>query len=174
MAATDDHTDHPTVRAVGRGAEAAGEGTPTPRPAALDALDVLVGRWINEGVTVEADGVDGMRIVTSDVYEWAPGRFHIVHSAYGQVAGNDVGGTEIINYDAESHCFRTVFFDSLGNTTMHHLIVDGDTWVWRGESTRCTARFSDGGRVQTASHERSDNHGATWQPSMRVTLTKIG
>jgi Protein of unknown function (DUF1579) len=163
----------PTVRAVSRGVEAAGVEPPSPRGAALDALQVFVGRWINEGETITTDGSAGMRIVTSDVYEWAPGRFHIVHSAYGQLAGTDVGGTEIITYDTDTDRFRTYFFDSHGNSSTHDLTVDGNTWVWHGETTCCTAQLSDDGKIQTALHERTDDGGATWQPSMRVTLTKI-
>jgi hypothetical protein len=162
-----------TVRAVGRGVEDSAEATPVLRSPELDLLDVFVGRWINEGETITADGSPGQRIVTSDLYEWAPGRFHVVHSAYGLLAGNGGGGTEILTYDAGAGRFRTYFFDSLGNHTTHDLTVDGTSWRWQGESTRCTAELTEGGRVQTARHERSDDGGSTWVPSMTVVLTKV-
>jgi hypothetical protein len=38
-------------------------------------LEVFIGRWINEGYVVREDGTPGSKILTSDVYEWAPGRF---------------------------------------------------------------------------------------------------
>jgi Protein of unknown function (DUF1579) len=50
--------------------------------------------------------------VTSDVYEWAPGGFFVLHSAYGQLAGADVGGIEIMGYDQASNEYRSWFFDS--------------------------------------------------------------
>src|SRR5688500_14006979 len=87
------------VQAVARGVENSSGQVPVHRDPALDGLDVIVGRWINEGRTLNTGDEAGMRIVTSDVYAWAPGRFHIVHSAYGQLAGADVGGTEIITFD---------------------------------------------------------------------------
>jgi hypothetical protein len=162
-----------TVRAVGRGVETTPVAVPAERPAALDALQVFIGRWINEGATVTPDGSPGLRIVTSDVYEWGSGRCHIVHTAYGQLAGTDAGGTEIITYDDDADRFRVFFFDSFGNTTTHDLTVDGDTWRWQGESTRCTAELSQGGKVQTARHERTDDGRATWQDTMQVTLTRV-
>ncbi len=40
--------------------------------------------------------------------------------------------------------------------------------------TRSTVEFSDGHRVQTVLHERTAADGATYQPSSRVTLVKVG
>jgi hypothetical protein len=54
----------------------------------------------------------------------------------------------------------------------HELSIEGDTWTWQGESTRCTADFTDGGRTQTAHHERLDELGDR-SPSMEVVLTKV-
>jgi hypothetical protein len=42
----------------------------------------------------------------------------------------------------------------------------------QGDTTRSTAEFSDGHRVQTVLHERADD-GMTYTPSMKVTLTKV-
>lgn len=44
-----------------------------------EALDAWVGRWINEGHVIDDDGRPGPKIVTSDVYEWAPGGFFVLH-----------------------------------------------------------------------------------------------
>src|SRR6185437_10688480 len=63
----------------------------------------------------------------SDVYEWMPGRFFVLHTAYGRIGIMDVGGTEIISYDAASKTYRSHFFDSKGNISTHELTVQGDT-----------------------------------------------
>jgi hypothetical protein len=65
-------------------------------------LGVLIGRWINEGETVPADGASGVRIVTSEVCEWIPGPFAVLHAVYGRIGDVDVGGLETIGYDSES------------------------------------------------------------------------
>ena len=134
-------------------------------------LEIFLGNWINEGYLVESGGSGG-KIVTSDVYEWAPGGFFVLHSAYGRLAGADVGGIEILGYDQASREYRSWFFDSQGNVTVDELRHPSEEiWVWQGEATRSTSIFSEGGKVQTTHHERLD--GEEWTPSMEVVLTTV-
>ena len=137
-----------------------------------ELLDVIIGKWINEGHTVATADAPSVKTLTSDVYEWIPGGFFVLHTAYGRVGNLDGGGIEIIGYDAESETYRTHFFDSQGNTITEELTIQGDTWTWQGENTRCTGVFSDHGKTLTAHHERSAD-GVNWVPAMDVTLTKV-
>jgi hypothetical protein len=156
------------VAAVGRGVETGGEQHE--RPVALGQLDVFVGRWMTAGETV---GDDALTIRASDVYEWLPGGFFLLHTAYGVIGETPVGGVEIIAYDVASDTLNTRFYDSFGNVTEHALVHETDgAWRWQGATTRCRAVFSDDGRTQTAHHERTDD-ATTWVPSMVVTLTKV-
>jgi hypothetical protein len=68
----------------------------------LAALDAWIGRWINGGHVILDDGCPGPRIITSDVYEWAPGGFFILHTAYGRIGELDGGAIEMIGYDEAS------------------------------------------------------------------------
>jgi hypothetical protein len=161
----------PRVVAVGRGAEES--AGPAPGSGAHHRrLDVWVGRWINEGQTVPAVDGPSVKIVTSDVYEWAPGGFFILHTAYGRIGDTGVGGTEIIGFDEATGRYRAHFFDSFGNVTVHDLTVEGEVWKYQGDTTRSTVTFGDGGRIQTVLHERPDD-GQKYVPSMRITLTKV-
>jgi hypothetical protein len=146
---------------------------PAAAPAELGKLDVFIGRWINEGETVSEHGSPALRIVTSDIYEWAPGGHFMVHAAYGRIGAFDVGGVEIIDYDREAGSFRTRFFDSQGNANVAMLTERDGVWTWTGERTRCRADFSPDGTIQSAHHERSEN-GIVWVPSMEVVLRKVG
>jgi hypothetical protein len=137
-------------------------------------LDVFIGKWINVGHTVATSAtseVPSTKILTSDIYEWAPGGFFVIHSAYGLIGDFAVGGVEIISYDPDAGHYRSQFFDSQGNTTISQLSLADGVWTWAGPRTRCTATFSDDGRIQTAHHQASKD-GMTWQPSMEVTLHK--
>jgi hypothetical protein len=138
-----------------------------------EALDAWIGRWINEGHVIEPDGSSGPKIVTSDVYEWAPGGLLVVHTAYGRIGEHDGGAIEMIGYDEASGHYTSHLYDSQGNVSVHSLTARGDTWTYRGDVTRSTVEFSDGHRVQTILHERTDD-GTTYQPSSRVTLVKVG
>ena len=144
---------------------------PKPRPE-HQLLEVFIGKWINEGHTIGTDDAPAVSILTSDVYEWMPGGFFVLHTAYGRIGTLDVGGTEILGYDEASQQYRSYFFDSQGHSSIHELTASGDSWKWSGEQTRCTAVFTDHGKTQTAHHERLDEHG-NWVPSMDVTLTKV-
>jgi hypothetical protein len=38
------------------------------------------------GLRRAGDGTPGSKILVSDVYEWAPGSFFVIHPAYGRMA----------------------------------------------------------------------------------------
>jgi Protein of unknown function (DUF1579) len=139
--------------------------------AEIKRLEVFIGRWLTEGHVVGEGGAEGEPIVTSDIYEWAPGGFFVVHPAYGRIADVRVGGFEVIGYDPETGAYATHFFDSQGNTDQQTLTPDGDSWTWQGENARCTGIFSDEGQTLTAHHERRTEDGS-WEPSMEVVLRK--
>jgi hypothetical protein len=130
------------------------------------ALAVLIGKWINQGHTIDPPA----SILTSDVYEWAPGGFFVVHSAFGVIGDAPVGGVEMIGVDGDA--YSSTFYDSFGNVHRSRLQIDGDVLTWTGDRTRCTATISDGGMTQVARHESSAD-GVNWAPSMDVTLRKI-
>ena len=110
--------------------------------------------------------------MASDVYEWAPGGFFVIHPAYGRIGAVDVGGVEVIGHDPSTNRYWSHFFDSHGNASTSELALQGERWIWQGENTRCTAEFSADGKTQTAHHERRSDDGR-WVPSMEAVLTKV-
>jgi hypothetical protein len=135
------------------------------------ALAVLIGKWINEGHTIAAGDVPSVAILTSDVYEWAPGGFFVVHSAFGRIGETAVGGVEIIGVDGDA--YRSTLYDSFGNVHSSRLEIEGNVLSWTADRTRCTVTMTDDGMTQVAHHESSAD-GASWSPSMDVTLRKAG
>lgn len=160
------------VRSVAGGLRRAPAESTEPGPEQR-ALGVFIGKWINEGHTVATADTPAVPIVTSDIYEWVPGGFAVLHSAYGRIGEFGGGGVEILTYDAEAAAYRSMFVDSLGNTSTSQLTLRDGAWTWQGDRTRCTATFSADGRIQTAHHERRTDDGA-WEASMEVRLQKIG
>jgi hypothetical protein len=161
----------PRVVAVARGIERS-DAPGRQRGEHQEALNAWIGRWLNDGCVLDDDGSPGTTITTSDVYDWAPGGFFVVHTAYGPIGDLDVGGTEIIGYDEVKGHYVSHFLDSQGNASISSLEANGDTWTFQGETTRATVEFSDTNRTQTVLHERSDD-GNTYRASMRVTLTEV-
>jgi hypothetical protein len=135
-------------------------------------LDVLIGKWINVGKTEPIGAEPPLDIVTSDIYEWLPGKYWILHTAYGRLGNMDAGGVEMIGFNRETGKYVSYFYDSRGNVSEHEIVVEDNTMRWKGEITGCTAVFTENGRVQTANHVRLDENGQ-WVPSMKVVLRKI-
>ena len=144
---------------------------PSPGPE-HKALNAFIGKWMTVGQTVASEGAPSAKILASDVYEWAPGGFFVVHSAYGRIGDAGVGGIEIIGFDAANKNYGSQFFDSQGNCSTSELTARGRTWTWTGEKTRCTSVTSDNGKSMSAHHERTDD-GVNWMPTMDVILTKV-
>ena len=139
----------------------------------LKALDRIVGHWINNGKTIATKNEPAMDITTSDVYEWVPGKQFVIHYAYGK-AGNETGGAvEIIGYDEKSKKYKLYCFDSYGIISEEESILQDSVWISQGERTRCTLEFKNDNNVAYGHHERLDDDGKTWKPSMEIVLTKV-
>jgi hypothetical protein len=163
-------TESARVVSVAAGVQKTDRATPV-RDGRHQALAVFIGNWINEGDTIGADGIASVPIRTSDVYEWAPGGFFVVHTAFGKIGETSVGGVSIIGVDGEA--YDSTFYDSFGNVHRSRLEIDGDVHRWIGDRTRCTVTMTDGGRTQVAHHESSAD-GVSWTASMEVVLRKVG
>ncbi|HEX3786974.1 MAG TPA: hypothetical protein VHW44_03870 [Pseudonocardiaceae bacterium] len=165
---SDTTTKSARVVTVAAGMESTEQTAPV-RDARHEALGVLIGNWVNEGHTIGTDEVPSMPIVTSDVYDWAPGGFFILHSAFGKIGDTSVGGVEMIGVDGDA--YSSTFYDCFGNVHTARVEIDGDVLRWIGPNTRCTVTLTDGGSTQVARHESSAD-GVNWAPSMDVTLRK--
>ena len=96
----------PRVINVAAGVENTDRRAPV-RDGRHQALAVLIGKWINEGHATGTAEIPPVPILTSDVYEWAPGGFFVVHSAFGKIGETAVGGVEIIGVDGQA--YRSTF-----------------------------------------------------------------
>jgi hypothetical protein len=139
------------------------------RDARHEALEVLIGKWINEGRTIASSDAPSIPILTSDVYDWAPVEFFVIHTACGKIGDTSVGGVEVIGVDGDA--YRSTFYDSFGNVHTSRVEIDGVV-KWFGDRTRCVAAMTDEGSTQVAHHEVMADDG-TWVPSMDVTLRRV-
>jgi hypothetical protein len=98
-------------------------------------LGALVGRWRSEGYIV---GDARVPITGTDVYEWLPGGFFLVHHVDVVIGDQKVQAIELIGeYDSATDSFTARAYDNLGNVTIMHARVD-DRGVWT---------FTGGGEV---------------------------
>ena len=90
----------------------------------------------------------GSKIVTSDVYQWIPGRFAVLDAAYGRIGDLDVGSVEILGLHATgaNHPFELVGMD---RTRLRHGRVCENYVVFD------LAQFQELVGAETASGDRS-------------------
>jgi len=129
------------VVAVNRGVERSEKAGPS-RGEPHRALEAWIGRWINQGHTLDERGNADLPITTSDVYEWAPGGFFVLHTAYGRIGTFDGGAVELIGYDDATGEYVSNLFDS-GATTRPiaswPTATPGPTTAPRRERPSCSA-----------------------------------
>jgi hypothetical protein len=150
-------------------------------------LGALVGRWRSEGHIV---GDDPVPITGTDIYEWLPGGFFLVHHVDVEIGEQRVQAIELLGeYDPATGSFTARAYDNQGNVTVMRASVD-EQGVWRftgggdvaamarpaaagaGGAVRSTLTVSADRSGMTARWERSDD-GATWQPWMDMTFTRM-
>lgn len=150
-------------------------------------LGALVGRWRSEGHIV---GDSPLQIAGTDIYEWLPGDFFLVHHVDVVIGEQKVQAIEIIGeYDPETDSFTGRAYDNQGNITIMRAKVDDQgVWTFTGggdiapvaqnssaetiAAVRSTLTVSADRNNMTAKWERSDD-GATWQPWMDMTFTRM-
>jgi Protein of unknown function (DUF1579) len=159
---------------------------PAPSPQ-IQRLGALVGRWRSEGHIV---GEVSVPITGTDIYEWLPGGFFLVHRVDVVIGQRPVQALELIGeYDPTTDSFTARAYDNLGNVTVMRARVD-DQGVWRfaggsdvapvawplsadaSGAARSTLTVNADRSGMTARWERSDD-GARWQPWMDMTFTRM-
>ena len=150
-------------------------------------LGALVGRWRSEGHIV---GDPAVPITGTDIYEWLPGGFFLLHRVDVMVGEQPVQALELIGeYNPATDAFLARAYDNLGTITLMRAKVD-DQGVWTftgggevapvaqpshadaGGAVRSTLTVSPDRSGMAARWERSDD-GASWQPWMDMTFTRM-
>ena len=153
----------------------------------IQRLGALVGRWRSEGHVVADVPVP---ITGTDIYEWLPGGFFLVHRVDVVIGQQPVQALELIGeYDPATDSFTARAYDNLGKVTVMCARVD-EQGVWRftgGGDVAPVARPASAGASgavrstltvtadrsgMTARWERSDD-GARWQPWMDMAFTRM-
>jgi Protein of unknown function (DUF1579) len=160
-------------------------GHPTPGPATR-RLGALVGRWRSQGQVV---GDPPVPITGTDIYDWLPGGFFLIHHVDVTVGDQEVQALEILGeHDPATDSFIGHAYDNQGNVTVMRAQVDEQgVWHFTGGgdvaavarppsadascAVRSTLTVNPDGSGMTAEWERSED--SSWQPWMQMTFTRI-
>lgn len=144
---------------------------PSPGPE-LKRLGAFIGTWNTEGEIRASSGGPPIRIRATDHYEWLPGKFFLVHRWDADMPDGKTQGIEIIGYNEANRNYPMYSFDSQGNTGLMKARVEGDQWIFEGESLRFIGGFRDAGRTFAGLWEQRAGDGIAWLPWMDIALTK--
>ena len=146
-----------------------------------------MGRWRSEGHIV---GSAPVRVAGTDIYEWLPGGFFLVHHVDVVIGEQPVQAIEIIGeHDPATDSFTARAYDNEGNVTTMRASVDdhGVCTITGGAdiatvaqpasaggsgAVRSTLTVSADTSSMTATWERSDD-GSTWQAWMEMSFTRM-
>jgi Protein of unknown function (DUF1579) len=93
----------------------------------IQRLGALVGQWRSEGHIV---GEVPVPITGTDIYEWLPGGFFLVHHVDVVIGEQTVQAIEVIGeYDPATGSFTVRSYDNQGNVTIMRASVD-ERGVW--------------------------------------------
>lgn len=151
----------------------AGDTAQPPRPGPEQKrLEAFVGTWNTQGEIRGGDSGPAAKFHATDTYEWLPGGFFLVHRWDAHMPDGNTQGIEIIGYDASSKAYTMHTFDSQGNADTMRASIEGDIWMFEGESLRFTGRFRDKGNTLVGVWSQRSSNEADWLPWMDVTLRK--
>ncbi|MDT9591735.1 hypothetical protein RDV89_01555 [Nocardioides zeae] len=136
-----------------------------------DRMDRLVGTWRTEGVVEDGGEHDGQSWRGFDVYEWFPGRRHLVHRVDVRIFGERRETLEVLTpRDATS--IDQVAYEADGDVGRSEGWFD-DEGRYRNDlpGARAVLTFT-GADTMAAVWERRDAD--AWVPWMRVRFTRVG
>ena len=134
---------------------------PTPSPE-IQRLGALVGRWRTEGQVV---GEVLIPVTGTDIYEWLPGGFFLVHHIDVMVGDRPVQGIELIgDHDPITDSFTARAYDNEGKITVMRASVN-DRGVWT---------FTGGGEVASAARPSDTDASGIVRSTLTVSPDRSG
>ncbi|AKB77421.1 lipolytic enzyme [Methanosarcina horonobensis HB-1 = JCM 15518] len=113
-----------------------------------------------------------VRICGTDIYEWLPGGFFLIHRVDVRMGDEEVKSVEVISYDHSSQTYPMHSFDNKGNYDLLQGSVHDNTLIITGKSIRFTGVFSDKGDTITGIWEML-TASSSWLPWMDLKLTRV-
>lgn len=152
---------------------------PAERPASLDRLDVLIGRWEMEASFGAGYFGPGTPAFTGrgglTTFEWLEGRFFLTQRFVNEHPAAP-SGISIIGPAAASENFEQHYYDSRGVARTYQMSLEGRVWrLWR-EAPRFWQRYTgeiseDGTTIKGAWEGSAD--GREWKHDFALTYIKV-
>lgn len=115
-----------------------------PRPAELDQLDMMVGKWESTAECKMAGSDKPMTCKSSSVAGWECDRRALVERMEGTMGDQKMSGIGVWMWNPESRNFSTWWFDSTGRNDKGTATFDAatKTWTMKSATGQGTARMA--------------------------------
>jgi hypothetical protein len=97
-------------------------------------LAYFAGTWKSEGEMKPMGPFAGGKMASSDRAEVFPGGFFLVTHSSGTGPMGPLTEMEVMGYDTKEQVYTYDGFNSAGEHEVYKGTVDGDTWIWTGNS----------------------------------------
>jgi len=146
--------------------------------AALNKLDVFIGKWHAEGQSYGDGQQKGnpyasiVPWISDEIYGWLPGNFFILHNWNAKLGDRNFIGSEIIGYDEKEGGYFSHFFDDSGFHPYYKATVDGNVWKFTESSSRAKVTVDDDKNKMTFNWEWREVD-SNWLPLCDRIATRI-
>jgi hypothetical protein len=152
---------------------------PAARPASLDRLDALIGRWEMEASFSAGYFGAGTPPITGrggrTTFEWLEGRFFLSQRFVNEHPAAP-SGIAIICAGADPQTFEQHYYDSRGVARKYQMSLDGGVWkLWRAAPRfwqRYTGEIADDGTAIKGAWEGSAD-GREWKHDFGLTYIRV-
>jgi hypothetical protein len=139
---------------------------------ALALLQPFIGHWKTTGKVYASTSGSPESIDGTDVYEWLPGGFFVLHKVNVFMGNTQSQSSEIIGFDEERQVFTMHSFDDLGNETLMMAVrLQNNLWTFEGDNLRFNGGFSKDGMTLSGTWEQR-NEAGKWSLFIRIHLAK--
>ena len=136
-----------------------------------DMLNKFVGCWNTTGIIAATDMHGDIYISGTDIYEWLPGDFFLLHKA-SVLIGEDRSETfEIMGVDSEANVFTMQYYNNKGESGFMTATCTDDVWIFSGEALKFTGGFNYNNNEFSGTWEQCDKD-ENWIPFMKIKLIK--
>ena len=142
---------------------------PVPGPA-YRLFEPFIGKWNTTGNMKAGKGKPDIAIDGTDIYEWLPGRFFILHTVNVLMGAERKESIEVIGFDAAKNSYFMHSYDNQGESGVMQASEHQGTWKFTSDSLRFTGTFSEDHNTISGIWESSGDDG--WELLMNVKLTR--
>ena len=133
-------------------------------------LGIFVGEWETSGSVFATETSQAVAISGTDVYEWLPGGFFLLHRVKATMGNVGTESTEIIGWNAKEQLFLVRSFDAFGNCEEYLMDLCSGFLSFRSTELRFRGAFSEDKQELSGIWEKDD--GVGWYPQMETRLIR--